>query len=120
MEQTPLNAQCKQDGEWICREVVVQNQLGVHARPTGLIVRSAIQFAAEIFLDMQESITVDGKVVAASQDSWCTQADAKSVMDVAVLNMAAGTRVRIRAQGTDAREAVDELAELFDSKFGED
>ena len=47
-------------------------------------------------------------------------ADGKSVMQMIVLEAVQGTTLRIEADGEDAAEAVKKLAELFESKFGED
>jgi len=48
------------------------------------------------------------------------KADGKSVMQMIVLAATEGTPIRITAEGADAREAVDKLAALIDSRFGEE
>ena len=47
-------------------------------------------------------------------------ADGKSVMQMIILEAAQGTPLRIEADGPDAEKAVKALAELFESKFGEE
>jgi len=81
----------------------IKNELGLHARAAGLMVRMANRYEAEI------SIEKDGMV-----------ANAKSIMGVMMLAAAMGSRVRIRAEGPEARKAVRALGRLIDKKFGED
>ena len=81
----------------------IKNELGLHARAAGLMVRMANRYEAEI------SIEKDGMV-----------ANAKSIMGVMMLAAAMGSRVRIRGEGPDARKAVRALGRLIDKKFGED
>ena len=81
----------------------IKNELGLHARAAGLMVRMANRYEAEI------SIEKDGMV-----------ANAKSIMGVMMLAATVGSRVRIRAEGPEARKAVRALGRLIDKKFGED
>ncbi len=81
---------------------VIKNKLGLHARAAGLLVRTANKYKAEI------SIEKDGMV-----------ANAKSIMGVMMLAAAMGSRINIKAEGTDARKAVRALGRLIESKFGE-
>jgi len=46
--------------------------------------------------------------------------NAKSIMGVMSLAVSQGTEITISAQGDDAQEAVDNLVELIESKFGEE
>lgn len=81
----------------------VKNSLGLHARPAGRIAKEAQRFASSITL--------------ASADG---EADAKSILDVLTLAAPLGAEVHIHAQGPDAMQAVQALAQLFADKFGED
>jgi len=82
---------------------VIRNKLGLHARAAGLLVRTANEYQAEI------SIEKDG-----------TQVNAKSIMGVMMLAAAMGSRIKIMAEGDDARQAVRAIGRLIDNKFGED
>jgi len=88
------------------REIVVSNKLGLHARPAMQFVDLANQFKSDI------TVNKLGEEPA--------EADGKSVMQMIILAATEGTKMRIDATGDDAGEAVTKLAELFDSKFGED
>ena len=84
------------------REITVENSLGIHARPASLIVQTANAYASDIWLEKDE-----------------TSANAKSIMSVMMLVADHGSKVRIRAEGTDASDALDAIETLFRNKFNE-
>jgi phosphocarrier protein len=79
------------------REFTVASELGLHARPAGQFVQLAGRFSAEI------SVSADGEWVSA-----------RSVLSLLSLAAAQGTRLRIRACGSDAAEAIDALGRLLE------
>jgi phosphotransferase system HPr (HPr) family protein len=87
------------------RDVVISNPLGLHARPAMQFVDLANQFASQI------------RVVKRGEEP--SEADGKSVMQMIILAATEGTPLRIEAEGEDAQQAVEKLAELVNSKFGE-
>ncbi len=88
------------------RDIVVSNKLGLHARPAMQFVDVANQF--------------DSAVTVRKGGEEPCDADGKSVMQMIILAATEGTPLRIEADGADAQKAVDTLAELFASKFGEE
>jgi phosphocarrier protein len=82
---------------------VIKNKLGLHARAAGLLVRAAAKYEAEI------SVEKDGLV-----------ANAKSIMGVMMLAAAMGSKIKVKAEGVDARKAVRALGRLIERRFGED
>ncbi len=88
------------------RDIVVSNKLGLHARPAMQFVDVANQFSSAV------TVRKGGEEPA--------EADGKSVMQMIILAAVEGTPLRIDAEGHDAQQAVDALANLFDSKFGEE
>ncbi len=70
--------------------------VALHARPAALFVRTAMRFRSKI-------------VVAANG----READAKSILNVLGLGAVAGTELLVRAEGDDAAEALDALAETL-------
>ncbi len=82
--------------------VVLTNKMGLHARPSTQIATTASRFAAEI------QITKDGMVV-----------DAKSVLELLMLAAECGSQLTITADGPDAKQAANALAELVKGRFGE-
>ena len=94
----------------VTRDIIIQNSLGLHARPAMQFVDVANQFQATITVhkeagpDGVEAATVDGK----------------SVMQMITLEATQGTALRVEAEGDDAEEAVEQLARLVEGKFGEE
>jgi phosphotransferase system HPr (HPr) family protein len=88
------------------KELVVSNSMGLHARPAMQFVDLANQFSSAVM------VYKGGEEPA--------EADGKSVMQMIILEATQGTPLRIEADGDDAEEAVVKLAELFESKFGEE
>ena len=88
------------------KDIVVVNSLGLHARPAMQFVDVANQF--------------DSAVTVHKGGEEPCDADGKSVMQMIILAATEGTPLRIEADGADAQKAVDTLAQLFESKFGEE
>jgi phosphocarrier protein len=84
------------------REATIVNQEGLHARPAAKIVRLASSFAADIEL-AKDGLDVNGK----------------SIMGVMMLAAECGSSIIIRANGPDAEQAVQALADLVATGFGE-
>ena len=85
------------------RSVGICNQRGLHARASAKFVKLASWFEAEI------TVTRDGVTV-----------DARSIMGLLMLGAGNGCDIEIKADGTDAHQAVEALAELVERKFDED
>ena len=88
------------------KEIIVSNSMGLHARPAMQFVDLANQFSSEV------------RVIKPGDDP--VTADGKSVMQMIVLEATQGTALKIEADGDDAQEAVNKLAQLFENKFGEE
>ncbi|MBX6353081.1 MAG: HPr family phosphocarrier protein [Thermoflavifilum sp.] len=77
------------------QRVVVKLRTGLLARPAALFVQEANRFSSEIFVEK------DGKSV-----------NAKSIMGIMSLAIGHGQEITIRAEGTDAEQAVAQLAAM--------
>ncbi len=86
----------------LVQEFVVANRLGIHARVAAQIVRVASRFESEILIS-KCGITVNGK----------------SILDLMTLICPHGSKILVSAKGPDAAEALNALAALFQTKFGE-
>ncbi|MCD6459301.1 HPr family phosphocarrier protein [bacterium] len=84
------------------RDVVIKNKLGIHARPASMLVQLSNKFKCDIYIS-KDSMSVSGK----------------SIMGVMTLAASRGTKLKIRAVGEDAEQAVNKLIDLFEQKFGE-
>jgi len=89
--------------EVVEREVVIVNELGMHARATAKLVAVAARFPCDIELEK------DGQ-----------RADGKSIMGLLLLCGGPGSRITLRARGKRAKAAVDALAKLIGARFGEE
>ena len=78
-------------------------ELGIHARPAGMLANTAARFACDI------KLLKDGMEV-----------NAKSIMGIMTLAAGCGTLIEVIAKGRDEAEAVKALGDLFASKFDED
>jgi len=85
------------------RTVLVPNRLGLHARPAAAFVKLASGFESEIVVS-KEGLEVNGK----------------SIMGVLMLAAERGTELTVRAEGSDATEAVAALTDLVNRGFEED
>ncbi len=82
-------------------ELLIRNQLGLHARACALFVKTSSKFKSEIFVS-RDDLEVNGK----------------SIMGVMMLAAEEGSTIVVRASGADEAEALAALQELVDGKFG--
>ena len=83
--------------------LIIINQLGLHARPAALIAQTAGNFVSAI------SLTKDDVKV-----------DAKSIMGVMMLAAEHGSTLQLTVDGPDEKEAAAAIKQLFDNKFNEE
>jgi phosphocarrier protein len=84
------------------KELLVQNKMGIHARPAAMIVRVTNKYKAEVFVEKDEE-----------------QVNGKSIMGLMMLAAAKGTKVKFIATGEDAPLMLADLEALFAKKFDE-
>jgi phosphocarrier protein HPr len=85
------------------KEIPIVNRLGLHARPAAMFVRIASRYRSEIWV-AKEGEEVNGK----------------SIMGLMMLAAGQGSKLRVRCEGPDAEEAIEELEELINAHFNED
>ena len=86
----------------LARELVVQNKMGIHARPAAMVVRITNKYKADVFVEK------DGE-----------QVNGKSIMGLMMLAAGKGSKVKFMASGPDAAQMLAELELLFARKFEE-
>ena len=84
------------------KDVLVQNQVGLHARPATFFIQKANEFKSSIWVEEDER-----------------RVNAKSLLGVLSLGIVGGTSIDIIADGSDEQEAVDSLVALVESGFAE-
>ncbi|HOW67905.1 MAG TPA: HPr family phosphocarrier protein [Candidatus Paceibacterota bacterium] len=87
----------------VTQDMVVQNKLGIHARPAAMFVKTANRFSCNVFVER------DGEKV-----------NGKSIMGLMMLAAGPGTHIKVRAEGADAHQALKELESLLQRKFDEE
>lgn len=84
------------------KEVLVQNQVGLHARPATFFIQKANEFKSSIWVEKDER-----------------RVNAKSLLGVLSLGILGNTEIRIIADGVDEKDAVEALIKLVESGFAE-
>lgn len=84
------------------KDVMVQNQVGLHARPATFFIQKANAYKSSIWVEKEDR-----------------RVNAKSLLGVLSLGIVGGTAIRIIADGVDEEEAVAGLVELVESGFSE-
>ena len=84
------------------KEAVVNNQVGLHARPATFFIQKANEFKSSIWVEKEER-----------------RVNAKSLLGVLSLGIVKGTAINLIADRPDEKEAVEALIELISSNFSE-
>ncbi len=90
--------------ETLSKKLVVQNKMGIHARPAAMIVRVANTFSGELWVEK------DGE-----------QINAKSIMGLMMLAAGSGSALIFHAEGPteDSEKVLEDLEDLFTRRFEE-
>ena len=86
----------------LSKTVVVQNQVGLHARPATFFIQKSNEFKSSIWIERDER-----------------KVNAKSLLGVLSLGITKGTETEIIADGVDEEEAVNALEALINSNFND-
>ena len=78
----------------------ITDEVGMHARPAGLLVKEAKRFVSDITIVLGEK-----------------QADAKKLMTVMALGAKRGCEIEVRAEGADEEEAVRAMTNFFEQNL---
>ena len=81
-------------------EYTITDELGIHARPAGLLVEQAKKFESKITISLKDKT-----------------ADASSIMKIMMLQAKQNDTVTIEATGPDEEEAIETLKEFMKVNF---
>lgn len=84
------------------KTIEVVNKLGIHARPSAMLVKTATRFRSEFHIE-KEGMKVNGK----------------SIMGVMMLAAECGSELNLIIDGPDEEYLLKEIEKLFKEKFGE-
>ena len=82
-------------------QLLIRNQLGLHARACALFVKTSSRFKSDVLVS-RDDLEVNGK----------------SIMGVMMLAAEEGATILVKASGPDEAETLLALQELVDGKFG--
>ena len=82
--------------------VTISNKLGLHARASAKLTKTASGFRSDVFITRGDR-----------------RVNAKSIMGVMMLAAGLGVAVEIDAEGDDEQAAIQALVALIEDKFGE-
>lgn len=86
------------------KELVVQNKMGIHARPAAMIVRVANTYTGEVWVEKDDE-----------------QVNGKSIMGLMMLAAGKGSKLKVKAEGPaeEGKKMLEEMAALFERRFEE-
>ena len=84
------------------RDIEIKNKLGLHARAAAKLVHTAARFKCDIKIRKGDE-----------------EVDGKSILAILLLAAGRGTTIKVKADGTDERDALDAIEALIDAKFDE-
>ena len=86
----------------LSREVTIQNNVGLHARPATFFIQKAHSFKSAIWIEKDDH-----------------RISAKSLLGVLSLGIVKGMTITLTAEGPDETEALDALCDLVNNGLGE-
>lgn len=86
----------------LSKTIVVQNQVGLHARPATFFIQKSNEFKSSIWVEKDER-----------------RVNAKSLLGVLSLGITKGMEITIITDGTDEKEAITALEKLIESNFND-
>ena len=84
----------------LTKDIVVNNQVGLHARPATFFIQKANEYRCGIWVERDDR-----------------RVNAKSLLGVLSLGITKGSTIRLIADGSDEQRAIDGLCELIESNF---
>ena len=84
------------------KDVVIQNQVGLHARPATFFIQKANEFKSSIWVEKDER-----------------KVNAKSLLGVLSLGIIGGAAIKIICDGNDEADAMDALVTLVETGFAD-
>lgn len=83
-------------------QIVISNQLGLHARASAKLTKLASSYACQVWLER-----------------GVRRVNAKSIMGVMMLAASMGTTLVLETDGADEEQAMSALLALINDRFGE-
>lgn len=84
------------------KDIVIQNEMGLHARPATFFIQKANEYKSSIWIEKEER-----------------RVNAKSLLGVLSLGIIGGTGIKLIADGPDEEDAIEGLISLINAGFSE-
>lgn len=84
------------------KDIVIQNEMGLHARPATFFIQKANEYKSSIWIEKEER-----------------RINAKSLLGVLSLGIIGGTEIKLIADGPDEENAIEGLISLINAGFAE-
>lgn len=81
----------------------VKNKLGLHLRAASTLAQTVAKYDSQVMIGRGKDLT-----------------SAKSVTGLMMLGAGLGSRLKVKAEGADAKEALKAVQQLFEDRFGEE
>jgi len=85
------------------KSIIVQNKIGLHARPAALFVQTTGKFLCDIFVEKNNK-----------------RVNGKSIMGIMALGVSHGDEITLIAEGEDEKEAIKALEDLIENRLMEE
>ncbi len=82
------------------KDVVINNQVGLHARPATFFIQKANEFKSSVWVEKEDR-----------------RVNAKSLLGVLSLGIVGGTKIRIIVDGSDEEACMNALVDLVEKDF---
>jgi phosphotransferase system HPr (HPr) family protein len=108
-----LQERFKNNEYWTTLDLVVENEAGIHARPSAQITQRAQKYARQAYIVLLESLAEE--ILEKKNERY----DCKQVISLMAMGALKGTLLRLYVQGNDdyAKNNCKELGELLSSRF---
>jgi phosphocarrier protein HPr len=83
--------------------VEIKNRLGLHLRAASTLAQTAAKFNSQVMIGRGKNLI-----------------SAKSVTGLMMLGAGIGSKLKVRVEGDDAKEALKAVQNLFENKFDEE
>lgn len=84
----------------ISKKFIINNKIGLHARPAALFVQVANKYQSEVIVKKDDA-----------------EVNGKSIMGIMAIGVAGGETIEVILDGNDEQEAMDDIQELLTKKI---
>lgn len=99
------------------KKVMIQNILGLHVRPSGTLVKIALKYDCDVYVHKQGMDNYNFKI---NKKPYLNVRSILAMSDLLELCAAKGDELEFIAYGSQAKDALNEIENIVNQKFGEE